>query len=230
MHTFVKRKQRGWVENEDLIPYKKKSTDELKSLLSSEKPFERTISAKLLLLNCDTTNILLDALVNESALYTRLAITEKLESGDSATAQQMLPFLAKIGKNQHHSPVSPSKKSSFPLPRDLIARSLVRMNPEIFPTLLDAATQLPNVKLRELIDAIGYMVFYNPCLATTKNYQLLLAIKESYKTDVLIQWKILICFSAFPQSKELLQKETQFVSEAQRSLKILETKKGVFQN
>jgi hypothetical protein len=41
----------------------------------------------------------------------------------------------------------------------------------------------------------------------------------------LIQWKFLICFSAFPQSKALLVEEEQFIPEAQRSLIILNTKR-----
>lgn len=226
LDKHMQRKQRGWVENDDLIAYKEKTIAELIELLTSKEAYERTVSAKLLPINCEISNILLHSLIKESALYTRLAITEKLESGDSLIAQQMIPFLAEIGNNHHHFPVSPSKKKSFPLPRDLIARSLGRMKPEIFPTLLTNAPQLPGSKLSEMIDAIGYMVFYNPSLATAQNYQSLLEIRNSYKSDSLIQWKFLICFSAFPQSKELLLEEEQFISEAQRSLKILNIKKG----
>ncbi|OJG23836.1 hypothetical protein RU95_GL001976 [Enterococcus avium] len=225
LDKYMQRKRRGWAENNELFPYKEKQLAELIELLSSKEAHERTISAKLLPINCDTVNILLHSLIKEPALYTRLAITEKLESGDSMTAQQMIPFLAEIGTNQHRFPVAPSKKKSFPLPRDLIARSLGRMKPEIFPVLLKAATQLPNSKLRELIDAIGYMAFYNPSLATVQNYQSLLEIRNSYKSDLLIQWKFLICFSAFPQSKALLVEEEQFIPEAQRSLIILNTKR-----
>ena len=50
-------------------------------------------------------------------------------------------------------------------------------------------------------------------------------IRNSYKSDLLIQWKFLICFSAFPQSKALLVEEEQFIPEAQRSLIILNTKR-----
>lgn len=106
----MQRKRRGWAENNELFPYKEKQLAELIELLSSKEAHERTISAKLLPINCDTVNILLHSLMKEPALYTRLAITEKLESGDSMTAQQMIPFLAEIGTNQHRFPVAPSKK------------------------------------------------------------------------------------------------------------------------
>ena len=163
--------------------------------------------------------------MTETALYTRLAMTEKLEGGDSSTALKMIGFLGKIGKNQHRIPIAPSKKKSFPLLRDLMARSLGRMNPELFPVLLASAEELPPLKLSELIDAIGYMAFYHPALATAQNYQRLLQIKNSYDHDPLIQWKCLICFSAFPQSKDLLAQEDQFSMGAQRSLSLLALKK-----
>lgn len=163
--------------------------------------------------------------MTETALYTRLAMTEKLEGGDSSTALRMIDFLGKIGKNQHRVPIAPSKKKSFPLPRDLMARSLGRMNPELFPILLASAEELPPLKLSELIDAIGYMAFYHPALATAQNYQRLLRIKNSYGNNPLIQWKCLICFSAFPQSKDLLVQEDQFSMEAQRSLSLLALKR-----
>ena len=225
MNNNSQRKQRGWVENSELSAYKNKSINELSNLLFSENAGERTIAAKLIPLTCEVSDILLNRLKTEPALYTRLALTEKLESGDQSTALRMINFLAAIGDNQHRTPIAPSKKKSFPLPRDLIARSLGRMKPEIFPTLLEAAEQLPSSQLSELIDAIGYMAFYHPALATTENYQRLLKIKKAHSNEALIQWKFLICFSAFPQSAELLQLEEQFTEEAQRSLKLLALKK-----
>lgn len=225
MNNNSQRKQRGWVENSELSAYKNKSISELSNLLFSENAGQRTIAAKLIPLTCETSDILLNRLKTEPALYTRLALTEKLESGDQSTALRMIDFLATIGDNQHRTPIAPSKKKSFPLPRDLIARSLGRMKPEIFPILLTAAEQLPSSQLSELIDAIGYMAFYHPALATTENYQRLLQIKKAHSNEPLIQWKFLICFSAFPQSAELLQLEEQFTEEAQRSLKLLALKK-----
>ncbi|MBO0453244.1 hypothetical protein [Candidatus Enterococcus murrayae] len=224
MNTYLQRKKRGWVEDSELAAHKNKAVDELTPLLFSKKASERTLAAKLLPLTCETSDNLLICLKTEPALYTRLAITEKLESGNQTTALKMIDFLAIIGDNQHRSPAAPSKKKSFPLPRDLMARSLGRMTPEIFPTLLEAADILPLPQLSELIDAIGYMAFYHPALATTENYQRLLQIKNTYSNEPLIQWKFLICFSAFPQSKSLLLKEEQFAAEAQRSINLLALK------
>lgn len=113
MDKYQQRKQRGWVETSELLAYKDKSLSELKAMLTVEDARERTIAVQLLPLDCELTNILLNSLANESALYTRLAIMEKLEHGDQATAQKMIPFLASIGNNQHHSPTSPSKKKAF---------------------------------------------------------------------------------------------------------------------
>lgn len=225
MNKELQRRGRGWVEEADLSRYRGLSRSDLIALLASADACERTIAARLLPLDCDVTHILLEALIHEPALYTRLAITAKLESGGEATARQMIPLLNNIGHNQHRTPIAPSKKKSYPLPRDLIARSLGRMSPDIFPLLLDSAEQLSPFPLRELIDALGFMAFYHPSVATEAHYQRLLSIKHTHRKDALIPWKMLICFSAFPQSKAVLLQETVFLAEAQRSLCLLDAKK-----
>ena len=113
MDTYLQRKKRGWVESSELLAFQDHSVAELLVLLSDEQALLRTIAAHLLPINCETTNFLLAALIVEPALYTRLAIMEKLESGDQMTARQMLPLLAEIGNNQHSTPIDPSKKSSL---------------------------------------------------------------------------------------------------------------------
>lgn len=114
MDNYLQRKQRGWIEENDLFNHKTNSRETLISMLHSQDACDRTIAAKLLPLDCETTNILLHSLMTETALYTRLAMTEKLEGGDSSTALKMIGFLGKIGKNQHRIPIAPSKKKSFP--------------------------------------------------------------------------------------------------------------------
>ena len=226
MDNEEKRKQRGWVDKTALDAYNGATIEEMLSLLTATDPQKRTIAAHLLPLSCETANILLDAFSHESALYTRLALAEKLEKGDGKIAEKMLPYLASIGNNQHRVPVQPSHKKSFPLPRDLIARSLGRMDPTIFPVLMDSLATLSVTKLREVIDAIGYLAFYNPAVATDAHYDRLLQLRKTYKEDTLIQWKLIICFSAFPQSRSLLLEESVFAAEAQRSLKLLTKKES----
>lgn len=67
--------------------------------------------------------------------------------------------------------MSPSKKQSFYLPRDLIARSFGRMWPAIFSSLLDALETLSVDQLSEILNAIGDMAFYQLALARSETYQ-----------------------------------------------------------
>lgn len=224
MDQTEQRRRRGWIDTAELSAYENSPLSDLLAQLTDDRAYMRTIAARLLPLSSKTIDPLLETLACESALYTRLAITDKLESGDRSTVEKMLPLLATIGKNQHQTPIAPSKKNSYPLPRDLIARSLGRMDPALFPVLLEAGTNLSISKLKEWIDAIGYMVFYHPDLASAENFQTLYSIKEAHLDEPLIQWKFLICFSAFPQSKGCLLKEEYFVAEAQRSLNLLAKK------
>lgn len=82
-------------------------------MLHSQDACDRTIAAKLLPLDCETTDILLHSLMTETALYTRLAMTEKLEGGDSSTALKMIGFLGKLGRISTASPLLLPKRNPF---------------------------------------------------------------------------------------------------------------------
>ncbi|EOH93164.1 hypothetical protein [Enterococcus pallens] len=216
---------RGWIEADDLVPFQNRSPEELLNLLDSEKPQERSAAARLMPLTKTTTAKLLEAAANEKKLYCRLEIMRKLEVGTPETAKQMLPYLGEIGNNQHQLPLAkPSAKKSFPLPRDLIARSLGNMYPTILPTLFEQLGSLNSSKLSELIDAIGLLVFYHPHEASDEYFNQLLTLWDENEDNPLIQWKLIICFSAFPQSKPLLEEIIQtnagLATEAQRSLNV----------
>lgn len=216
---------RGWIEEEDLFPFETSSSEELLRLLNSENPQERSIAARLLPLTEEITVKLLEAAAKEKKLYCRLEIMRKLETGTSETAKQMLPYLSKIGNNQHRLPLKqPSAKKSFPLPRDLIARSLGNMSPEILPTLFEQLSCLKSSQTSELLDAIGLLVFYHPNEASDEYFNQLLALWDKHADSPLLQWKLVICFSAFPQSKalleEIMRRNTDLAAEAQRSLNL----------
>ncbi len=171
---------------------------------------------------------LLLQLSKEEYLYTRIAICECLETGSIGTARKMINYLGCFGDNQHKVlPDKVSSKKSFPLPRDIIARSLGRMDTSIFPTLMEVLKCNEIDRIYEGLDAIGYMVFYNPILATKENCEQILSLSAEYEGDQILQWKILICLSAFPceESKDILMKFAEEQSilglEAKRSLKIL---------
>lgn len=229
-------KKRGYVSKEDLKYFHERPREQLIQLMNSDDPFERTASIITLrdendIGNREYVSLLLERLCIEKALYTRLEICNALELGNRDTAELMCAYLGKIGNNQHKSiPVEVSKKKSFPLPRDIIARSLGKMNTSILSALIRHLSLDSREIVSELLDAIGFMVFYHRELATLEYFQSILHTYQSFKADELIVWKTVLCCSAFPltQSKELIEQikkthENQTIQlEADRSLKLIE--------
>lgn len=95
-------------------------------------------------------------------------------------------------------PEAVSLKKSYPLPRDIIARSLGKMSIYIFPALIDILKTEDVEKISEVLDAIGFMVFYNSELATLNNATIIYTIITKYEENPLIIWKCILCLSAFP--------------------------------
>lgn len=201
-------------------------------MIYSKNSVERTVAVNILskkyIKNIFFVQILLDRLCKEKCLYTRIEICKSLEKGDINTARLMINYLGKIGKNQHLSlPKSVSKKNSYPLPRDLIARTLGKMDICIFDILLEEAVK-DNTSI-EIIDAIGYMAFYNKELATEDNLYKVFNIMTRDISNKLIIYKITTCLSAFNCNKsiEMLNKikknyrNTIIYEEADRSLKLI---------
>lgn len=157
----------------------------------------------------DSVQALLEQLSIEKCLYTRIAIAQSLEKGAYLAASRMTAYLGRIGVNQYRAlPNRVSKKKSFPLPRDFIARSLGKMSPAVFPILLEVLKTGEAIKIREGLDAIGYMVFYHQELATVQNAGQVLGLRKCWQEDDVILWKMTRCLAAFPceESEALLMK------------------------
>lgn len=176
----------------------------------------------------ETAMQLLAQLAVERCLYTRLAICQALEQGNQLTAMLMTAYLGEIGSNQYRTPPAvPSQKTSYPLPRDIIARTLGHMSPDIYPVLAQILLTGSDKQISEAIDAAGFLVFYQPELATTVNIQPILAIINDRTDQPLLLWKCLTCLSAFPLSASIQQLKYYsqgtgiLAAEAQRSLKLL---------
>lgn len=80
-----------------------------------------------------------------------------------------------IRGNQHRTIPEKVSKKSYPLPRDIIARTMAKMNPDYFSTILEIINYPEDKEVvAEAIDAIGWMVFI------IKNWQLLKIIKQLF--------------------------------------------------
>jgi hypothetical protein len=226
---------RGYIENYDLRKFQELDRDELIKLLYDIVPVHRSAAAKVIGLKYGAgeekiADILLEQLYKEKKLYTRLEICTALESGNSITAKRMIPYIGRIGNNQHRVlPDRPSLKKSYPLPRDLIVRSLARMKREIMPVLMEVLDSNDTDKIREVLDAIGFLAFYNIEAASVQYMEKVIDTVEKHKEDDIITWKGIICLSAFPyvKSKEFLKNLSEnskiniFAEEAGRALKVM---------
>lgn len=224
--------KRGFASIEDREKFRALSKEQLLTLLHSDNAVFRTAAAYNLSARQElVTGELLRQLQIEQCLYTRIAICESLEKGDIHTAEQMVDYLGKIGSNQHKKlPDAVSKKKSYPLPRDIIARTVGNMDTAVFPVLAGVIKGNDTSKISEALDAIGYMAFYHSQLATHQNAEEILSVIKKQMENKLILWKAMMSLSAFrlEECREVLLKfaedNTVIGLEARRSLELTKRK------
>jgi hypothetical protein len=177
----------------------------------------------------------LERLRKEKSLYTRLEICSALEQGNVEAARRIVKYLGAIGNNQHKTlPDRVSRKISYPLPRDIIARVLSKMSPEVFDALTEVLGQEDAGMIAEALDAIGSMVFYNQQLATPEHVQPIYDAMEKYRDHQVVLWKSVMCLSAFPLESSVRALEeikavcpgTVISDEADRSLRLINSRIG----
>ncbi|QOR34072.1 hypothetical protein IMX26_11275 [Clostridium sp. 'deep sea'] len=231
----VSLKKRGYIEESEIINYQHLSEQELITILNSTLAYERTIAVRLLskirnINDLKFAELLLKALYKEKSLYSKLEICNLLKQGNINVARLMTRYLGCIGNNQYKQlPKKVSKKKSYPLPRDIIARSLAKMDPLIIPALIEVLHGDDISKLSEAIDAIGFILFYNQNELRDGYYNILISTMQKYHNNNIIYWKCVTCLSAFNTSKSIsllksiLTGDTPKIikQEANRSLLIL---------
>lgn len=226
----IELRKRGYIDDLDISIYDKLSVDELKKLLNSDEAFERTVAVRLLNVKSSAVKILLDRLVIEKSLYTKNEILKVLEQGNENTAKIMVNYLGIIGHNQHKKvPKEVSKKKSYPLPRDVVARALGHMDSKNINVMLPVLNNGDVVQISEILDAIGFMIFYDDNLSTIYNFTIIKDTIEKYKDNDLILWKGTEVLSAFKLSDSInylnylktITKNKTILKEIDRSLNIL---------
>lgn len=227
-------RNRGFITAEDLSEYANCDKDKLLEMMNDKKAHRRTAAFKLISKyyseKDELVRLLCEKLMIENKLYTKIAICESLADNGKSSVKIMLDYIGKIGKNQHEE-ISEKKfnKKSYPLPRDIIARTLCRMGREIMPELIEVIMGTDSVKIREVIDVVGHICFYE------RNDDVLNEIIECYNVNIaedIIRWKITRALSSFKseKSKEKLtvilenEKNVNIIKEAERSLEMLNKK------
>lgn len=231
-------RRRGYIEDMDIEKYSLLKKEEILKMIDSKEAYERTIAIRIL---ANSNNIerlvfnkaLLSRLMKEKSLYTKIEICNVLEKGDQETLIEMFKYLGKIGNNQYRElPKEVSKKKSYPLPRDIIARTIAKMNSYLLPSIYEEFKQCNLIEARELIDAIGYLCFYNKDQNNLVITEELIDYYEKTDIDNIIRWKIVIALSAFNSEivvsklKQIIVNESVDIirKEAERSLKLINIK------
>ena len=230
-------RKRGMAEEKDIAQSRLLEDEVLFQRINSPLAVERTAAIHILaekhLKEMEFVKLLLDRLCIEKSLYTKIEICNCLAQGTEKTAGLMTGYLGKIGRNQHKVlPENVSKKKSYPLPRDIIARTLGKMSPEIITVLSEVLKSGTEEEILEVLDAIGFLTFYHRELATQQNIENIIDVIKKYHQNKVIVWKSVLCLSAFPLevSIDVLEKireqygESVIGKEAERSLKLLQMK------
>jgi HEAT repeat protein len=216
---------RGFISDE--IEFDPISLDEIIKLLRSNVPSERTLGARLLSdhKTKESVDYLINALRGERKLYSKIEMCNSLVELSELSIHPLIICLGTVGNNQHK--VVPEKeflKDSYPLPRDIVARTLVRIGKRSIPELC-SLLETKNVSvLSEVIDAIGHINFY----ASIENiYHPLKSCYIRNRSEDLIKWKLIRAFSGIDESEgfliELLAttENDRLKSEIERSLRLI---------
>jgi hypothetical protein len=205
------RKQRGEITAEDLKPFLHLTDGELIRLLDDVQPQNRAAAARLLgdRRCADAVDVLCRKLAAEKALYARLAAGEALEAIGFPALPSLISLLGMIGTNQYRAvPETGFYKKSYPLPRDLAARVIIRVGEAALPALEEAIRNGDHTCILEAVDAIGHIAFNSK---NTRSEEILLDLYSKSTGDELTRWKLVRAFQSFPFAKvrELLEEIIQ---------------------
>ncbi len=194
--------------------------------LSSNVAQHRTAAARYMRIYPDQSYLplLCRALENEKKLYAKIEICETLAFYGEPALEYLVAVLGRIGGNQHTEPVNCDlSKKSYPLPRDIAARTIIRIGTAALPRLIAALGGADEKIISEAIDAIGHISF------TAKDTSARAALIKLYEQSpqALIEWKLVRAFQAFgcDEVKTILEailsapeKDEILKNEARRSL------------
>jgi hypothetical protein len=225
--TKEQLRNRGFVFDEDLLLYENYIEDVLLKLAQDKEAYKRTIAIKILSnyhkdkylpLFCET-------LRTEKKLYTKMELCAALENYGEKSIPYLMPLLGTIGNNRHNKiDIIDLRKKSYPLPRDIVARILIRIGTRVFPELKKILVENENkIQIPNAIDVVGHITW------NYKDYSLENVLKECWKKNngnKFIEWKIIRAFQSF-NSIEIISilenvikthKNKIIVEEAKRSM------------
>jgi hypothetical protein len=189
-------KRRGRLSDKDYQLISTTIEKNIESYLGSEEAYLRTAAIRYIKLKKDGSFLpkLYEMLKQESILYTKIELCECLAEFGDRVIESLVPLLGKIGDNQHKEMGNYDlEKKSYPLPRDIVARILIRIGPSTFPYLKRVFLEKNTPALSEAIDVIGHVTFNH------KDYSMEKLLLDEYANnkDRLIEWKLIRAFQSY---------------------------------
>ncbi len=202
--------QRGYLPNDHTLPKPVQQPETIIKLLNSPVATDRSIAARVISQNTGNfVHPLIESLRKEKKLYSKIEICNALVAQAPLSIEPLIEELGNIGTNQHKEiPEKAFEKDGYPLPRDIAARTLVRIGPPALPALQKALNTSSAKQLSEAIDAIGHICFYSPQPDIFKNLKLSF---EKNQKNTLIKWKLIRAMSAFPESRNFLNQQLNHI-------------------
>ncbi len=179
-------------------------------LLNDREAQKRSVAARILGERKfrESITFLILRLSKEKSLYTKIETSEALVKFGTHAISELIGYIGKVGKNQHKKlPEDIFIKKNYPLPRDIIIRTIIKMGNSTFYYLKPFLISKSPSFLSEVVDAIGYITFY------TKDYSLLndLLILFDFSEGLeVLRWKIIRAFQSFPNEKVVNRLEVIF--------------------
>lgn len=168
--------------------------------LNDPNPVQRTAAARALgsQQSSGAAPLLCTRLQIEKALYTRIAISEALGLIGPPAIPGLIALLGKIGANQHQTlPERGFYKRSSPLPRDIVTRTLIKIGSPALLALEKVISNGDRPAALEAIDGIGHIAWSEN---DRRSEPVLLSAFQTSPSDLLIQWKLIRAFQAFPSA------------------------------
>lgn len=217
-NLHIARQKRGQIDSSLSIEYSTLSNKESADLLQSKLSTERTIGATLLGQRKakEFVERLCEALTSEKALYSKIAICEALISIGKESVEPLSLLLGRIGNNQEIKlPEKYFEKKSYPLTRDIVARTLIRIGESAVDKLIELSTTKDNYLLSQIIDTLGGL------LHETKDVKILERLKmilEENQHDDFLLWKTIRALSA-TESEEVTLIILPFLKHSQPAIR-----------
>jgi hypothetical protein len=192
----AKRRERGEVNETDISDFASFDESELLSFLHSEKTVETSCAAIHLrkYQNSTVADNLCHQLAIEKKLYTKIALCETLAGCADLSIEPLIGLLGQIGKNQEIKiPETGFYKVSYPLPRDIAARTICRLGiVAILPLEHFIKSSKDMNALAQAIDAYGHIVYSNKIKCSSSPLQ---ELYEKHMKNDFLKYKITRCLS-----------------------------------